>query len=349
MPLPGLPVEIQQTAYAHNAGLPDSAALLANVVFLEWTIINRGDSPVESTYVSLWTDIDFTDRSGNRPAIDTVNQIGYCWQAWDFPYEPPRAVGFVWLYGPTVPSTGSTAIFKGRPRSDSKNLPLSSFWGIQDDSYQDPSFYGPAYSMNTAWNIARGFDKVGNQIIDSVTHQVTRFPYSGDPVAATGWLCPSSSGGAGFNLFSGPFTLAPYDTQWVMAALVPSTASGRLECVTLLRQYAAALRSMRYGDFILTSTPGPKAILPSTEQLFQNYPNPFNPSTVLRYSLPGRSFVEMDVFSPLGQKVTTLVDRIEDAGIHEVTLDGSRLASGVYFYRLVAGTHAETKRLIVIR
>jgi len=350
-PVPRLPVEIQQAAYARSQVGKDTSALLANVVFLEWTIVNRGDAPIESTYVSLWTDIDFNDGDFhlNLPAIDTVNQLGYCWQGQDWAYGPPRAVGFVWLYGPAVPSTGGTAIFKGQTRADLRNLPLSSFWGIQDDSWPDASFYGPAYSMKTAWNIARGFDKVGNQILDSVTHQVTRFPYSGDPVSGTGWLCRESSGGAGFNLFSGPFTLVPHDTQWVMTALVPSTSNDRLECVRLLRQYAATLRSMSYDDIILTSVFGASPTFPSTVQLLQNYPNPFNPSTTIRYALPQRSHVTLTVFNTLGQQVATLVNETQEPGYHDVRFDASGLASGVYFYRLQAGSFVKTMKCLLFR
>jgi hypothetical protein len=121
------------------------------VAFVEWTIINSGDAPIESTYVSLWTDIDFDRVSNNDPAIDTTNQLGYCWQKYKEPLvKVPRAVGFVWLYGPVVPSPGSYAVFKGQQRGDFKNLSLSSFLGIQDDSYPDSSFHGPAQSMGTA-------------------------------------------------------------------------------------------------------------------------------------------------------------------------------------------------------
>ncbi len=83
--------------------------------------------------------------------------------------------------------------------------------------------------------------------------------------------------------------------------------------------------------------------------LFQNYPNPFNPSTTIRYSLPHRSHVTLAVFNTLGQKVTELVNREVDAGYHEVQFDAGRLASGVYFYRLQAGSFVTTKRLCILR
>lgn len=83
--------------------------------------------------------------------------------------------------------------------------------------------------------------------------------------------------------------------------------------------------------------------------LLQNYPNPFNPATTIRYSVPVRGRVMLTVFTTLGQQVAVLQDGVEDAGYHEVKFDGSRLASGVYFYRIQSGGAAVTKKLMLVR
>jgi hypothetical protein len=83
--------------------------------------------------------------------------------------------------------------------------------------------------------------------------------------------------------------------------------------------------------------------LPSSYSLHQNYPNPFNPSTTIRYGLPERSHVTLSVYNTLGQQVTVLQNGEQEAGYHDVKFDASSMPSGVYFYRLQAGSYVETK------
>jgi len=88
---------------------------------------------------------------------------------------------------------------------------------------------------------------------------------------------------------------------------------------------------------------------PASYSLEQNYPNPFNPSTTIRYGLPQTSNVVLVVYNSLGQQVAMLVNGEEAPGEHSVRFDGSKLASGVYIYRLTAGTFSQTRRLLLIR
>lgn len=89
--------------------------------------------------------------------------------------------------------------------------------------------------------------------------------------------------------------------------------------------------------------------VPGSFGLFQNYPNPFNPTTVISYKLSAVSSVSLRVYDILGREVATLVNGRENAGSYSVTFDGSRLASGVYFYRLEAGNHTSTKKLVLMK
>ncbi len=95
-------------------------------------------------------------------------------------------------------------------------------------------------------------------------------------------------------------------------------------------------------------------MLPDEFTLHQNYPNPFNPSTVISFDLPENTDVRLTVFNVLGQTVTTLVNDYFSAGPHEIEWDardtrGGELASGIYFYRLEAGTRSEVKKMVLLR
>ena len=83
--------------------------------------------------------------------------------------------------------------------------------------------------------------------------------------------------------------------------------------------------------------------------LDQNYPNPFNPSTTIEYQLPANSRVILKLYDILGREVRTLVDEQQSVGSHRVKLDADGLASGVYFYRLQAGTIYDTKKLVLLK
>lgn len=98
---------------------------------------------------------------------------------------------------------------------------------------------------------------------------------------------------------------------------------------------------------LVTSVEEP--IHPTEFVLSQNYPNPFNPSTKIVYRVARRELVELGVYDILGRKIATLVSEVKEPGRYSVTWNASSMASGVYFYRLVAGDFISTKRLTLLR
>ena len=83
--------------------------------------------------------------------------------------------------------------------------------------------------------------------------------------------------------------------------------------------------------------------------LLQNYPNPFNPTTMINYSLKKVGKVNLIIYNSLGQKVTELVNKVQEAGKYKIKFDASNLASGVYFYRLQSGSFISTKKMILMK
>jgi carboxypeptidase T len=91
------------------------------------------------------------------------------------------------------------------------------------------------------------------------------------------------------------------------------------------------------------------ANIPKTFALAQNYPNPFNPVTVIKYQLPKPEFVTIKIYDLLGKEVTSLVNERKEPGYYEASFDGSNLASGLYFYRIEAGSFVDTKKMMFIK
>ncbi|MBP6672325.1 MAG: T9SS type A sorting domain-containing protein [Bacteroidetes bacterium] len=89
--------------------------------------------------------------------------------------------------------------------------------------------------------------------------------------------------------------------------------------------------------------------LPAVFALEQNYPNPFNPATTITYQLPVNSHVTLKVYDAVGRETITLVNEMNAAGRHEIPFDASHLASGVYFYRLTAGSYTAAKRFVLMK
>ncbi|MFH1197401.1 MAG: T9SS type A sorting domain-containing protein [bacterium] len=352
-PITPVKLEIQQMAYAYEGGI--NSNILSDVIFLEWTIINKGTNKIDSTYIGLWSDLDLSGASHNPPAVDTLRQLGYCWsnipESWSTYYRwRCPAVGYVMLYGPKIKSQGDTAIFKGRELTGYRNIPLSSFFGITDNNY--PLANTP-YFKKEVWNIARGFDLAGNIIIDSVSGKHTKFPFSGDPITNTGWNWNYwTNGEAGFYMFTGPFTFEPADTQWVMYAITAGLDTNKFGSITKLRRNVDILRSISYDDLVKI-TPleyeEPQTTVPEYFYLSQNFPNPFNPTTKIRYEIPIQTHVNISVYDILGRKVAEIVNKEQEAGYYEVEIDGGNWASGVYFIRIETYTYSKTIKAVLMK
>jgi len=122
-------------------------------------------------------------------------------------------------------------------------------------------------------------------------------------------------------------------------------------CTPIVWESNRSGRSHIYSRFVVMpseSVPG-KIISVNNFQLSQNYPNPFNPSTVIHFHLSSTAAVTLKIFDILGRELQTLVEQNLTEGDYSAEWDGTRFASGVYFYRLQAGTFVQTKKLLLLK
>ncbi|HLX11598.1 MAG TPA: T9SS type A sorting domain-containing protein [Bacteroidota bacterium] len=100
---------------------------------------------------------------------------------------------------------------------------------------------------------------------------------------------------------------------------------------------------------VVLGAPVQKHSVPARFHLHQNYPNPFNPTTKITYELPEQSHVTLRLYDALGREISTLVDRIETAGVKTINLDATSLSSGMYMCTLRAGAFADSKKIVVLK
>ena len=94
---------------------------------------------------------------------------------------------------------------------------------------------------------------------------------------------------------------------------------------------------------------GVNELLPTAFGLSQNYPNPFNPITTVPFALPEKAHIKLEVFNLLGQGIATLADGEFPPGTHEIIWDACGVPSGLYFYRITAGSKSITKKMLLLK
>ena len=99
----------------------------------------------------------------------------------------------------------------------------------------------------------------------------------------------------------------------------------------------------------ITEVNEPINLLPNTFALSQNYPNPFNPSTVISYQLPVNSNLTIKVYDVLGTEVATLINEYKPVGSYEIEFNAGGLSSGIYFYKLTAGSFSKINKMLLLK
>jgi hypothetical protein len=130
----------------------------------------------------------------------------------------------------------------------------------------------------------------------------------------------------------------------------PTTVSAILQNDTLasILSDEGPIAIPRYGD-PLTGVEAEGGSEPEGSMMFQNFPNPFNPNTIIHYRLSMDNYVSLNVYDLLGREVAMLVNEEKPPGSYEVAFNGTGLASGVYLYRLTAGSFVQSRKMILLR
>ncbi len=177
---------------------------------------------------------------------------------------------------------------------------------------------------------------------DSLVYQIAFRPRR--PLSNLTYPPDTYDGDSVWWLSSGPFTLQPGQAKRFELAIAVAADSAHLMDDL---KVAARLKANGYITTGLTVLNRP--LLPADFSLRQNYPNPFNPTTVISYQLSALAHVTLKVYDILGRSVATLADGVQSPGVHSVVFDGSRLASGVYFYHIVTGNNVQTRKMVLMK
>ena len=339
-----LGLEIQQTVFGYLQASP-----LGNAVFLRWLLINKSVNTLDSAYLSIWSDPDLGDSGDDLIGCDSTLSLGFCYNGSNFDGEygdHPPAVGYLLLQGPVVFSSGDTAIFLGNKKADYKNLPMTSFiyWIGSNSNNGNPQTAQEVYNyMQARWRDGTHVTYGGMGTNPNTPN--ANYMFSGDPISGLGWLddVPADKR---FIMNTGPFSMAPGDSQEVIFAVYILRGFDYLNSLTLLKQANSIMHNV-YNSVFVGFEDKKEVIIEN--YLMENYPNPFNNQTTIKYQLVSAQKVQLDIFNSTGQKVSTLINEQQLPGEYKVKWDASGLASGIYFARLKVAQYTFTKKLLYVK
>ena len=307
-----------------------------------------------------------TDGGSNWTRISSPSHLGFSYQIAYVPGTPSMYIAEgVWQY----PSLRQYPSSKGRILGTAYTTDGGVNWtrACTVDAYYYLSFVSSSAGWRQGageniykWTMGQGrvigtsvdtlnFDTLGSGKM-SDTIAVDAINYGSDSLTVTGIATPGNQ----FSVVTQPAfpaRIPPLGSVSVGVLFAPHKNGALQDSLVFLSNASNASRATIYlqGTGTGATAIEPASEMPKAFALLQNYPNPFNPSTTIKLELPKSSVVRLSVFDILGREVSVLVNERRDAGAYEVKFDGSNLASGVYFYRLQAGSFVQTRKLLLLR
>ncbi|MCB0722181.1 MAG: aryl-sulfate sulfotransferase [Ignavibacteriae bacterium] len=132
-------------------------------------------------------------------------------------------------------------------------------------------------------------------------------------------------------------------------ALSEVTPDGKVALEMKFPGNIVSYRAFKFNWDNITSTGSNSGLVPESYSLAQNYPNPFNPVTSISYSIPVAGNVSIKVYDMMGREIKSLVSEYKQAGSYNVLFDASNFASGVYLYKLEAGSYTSSRKMVLIK
>jgi hypothetical protein len=354
-----LGIEYQATMWEYKDSLGFN-----NFFFRKYKLINKTNllgtpKTFKDMYISMWSDPDVGTSNDDYVGCDTILNLGFGYNAFsnDLVYDPlpPPAVGFDLIRGPLVPGNpaedknknGIDDIYDYGFNEDNQpvygfiNLPMTAFYYFirGDSSLTDPTL-GNSQGASQFYNFMQGkIGSTGAYFINPVNGSPTTYALSGNPVMGSGWIdgMLQAPDDRRLGLSTGPIQMAPGDTQVVVIAEIAGGALvgiDYLSAIDTVKKYSEIAQEFYDTAFLPPLSVNENVLLPTIFNLSQSFPNPFNPTTKIRYQVPKLSFVTLKVYDALGNEIITLVNEAKASGVYEVEFNGTRLPSGVYFYRI---------------
>jgi peptidoglycan/xylan/chitin deacetylase (PgdA/CDA1 family) len=165
-------------------------------------------------------------------------------------------------------------------------------------------------------------------VTDTLDDNLYNFPLTADIVVPNDWTTVSVFQGSFYDYTS------PYPSggnNIIETSVIPDGGQ-----VRLCKGYISGIK-----DIAQTN--------PGEFRLYQNYPNPFNPTTIISFSIPEDANTVLKVFNSLGEEVAVPINGYLLKGLHKINFDGSKLSSGIYFYRVISGNYQGTKKMILLQ
>ena len=289
---------------------------------------------------------DRAGQSSRSYAFDGIND--YIDIPYDSSFYPASITAAVWINAESLPDSGfyyvlTTSGDNKTPPYDPFRIKLDSTGHIvvryegDQDSLQVNMTSATTLNLNEWYFITTYYDHVAGQAALYINGQLEK---------SRNRLMNLDTNRIGMRIGAGQ--------NHIRSKKIAEFFHGRIDDI---RMFSYALSDSEIQDLfneVITSIADVSPLIPDQASLFQNYPNPFNPETVITYQLVTAGKVELSIFDVVGRKVQSLVNTRQFAGNYEIRWNGrdqkgQKATSGIYFYRLNAGTTVLTRKMILIR